>query len=65
MGSEGFSFDMDEVPGVYGFVGSRDPEKGYTATNHNDCYTVDESLLKRGAAMYAQFAYDFLEENGD
>ncbi len=65
MGSEGFSFYMDEVPGVYGFVGSRDPEKGYTATNHNDCYTVDESLLKRGAAMYAQFAYDFLEENGD
>lgn len=61
MGSEGFSFYMDEVPGIYGFVGSRDPEKGYTATNHNDCYTVDEGLLKRGAAMYAQFAWDFLE----
>ena len=28
-------------------------------------YTVDESVLKRGAAMYAQFAYDYLEEKAE
>ena len=60
MGSEDFAFFMDEVPGVYGFLGSCDPKLGYTASNHNDCYTVDEGLLKRGAAMYAQFAFDYL-----
>ena len=65
MGSEDFSFFMDEIPGIYGFLGSYDPEKGYTASNHNDCYTADEGLLKRGAAMYAQFAWDYLEEKAE
>ena len=61
MVSEDFAYFMEKVPGVFGFVGSRNEELGYTARNHNDHYTVDESVLKRGAAMYAQFAYDFLE----
>ena len=53
---------MEKVPGVFGLVGSQNKSLGITAKNHNDHYTVDESVLKRGAAMYAQFAYDFLEE---
>ena len=65
MGSEDFAFFMDEVPGIYGFLGSYYPKLGYTASNHNDCYTVDESLLKRGAAMYAQFAADYLEAKAE
>ncbi len=63
MGSEDFSFYMGEVPGVFSFLGSRDAEKGYIYTNHQEQYTVDEGLLKRGAAVYAQFAFDYLEEN--
>lgn len=62
MGSEDFSTFMEEVPGIFGFIGSRNEALGCTAKNHNDHYTVDESVLKRGAAMYAQFAYDYLEE---
>ena len=62
MGSEDFAMFMEKVPGIFGFIGSRNPELGFTAKNHNDHYTVDESVLKRGAAMYAQFAYDYLEE---
>lgn len=54
---------MGEVPGVFSFLGSRDTEKGYIYTNHQEQYTVDEGLLKRGAAVYAQFAFDYLEEN--
>lgn len=61
MGSEDFAYYMEKVPGIFGFIGSRNVEKGLTATNHNDHYTVDESVLKRGAALYAQFAADFLE----
>lgn len=63
MGSEDFSFYMGKVPGVFSFLGSRDTEKGYIYTNHQEQYTVDEGLLKRGAAVYAQFAFDYLEEN--
>lgn len=62
MGSEDFAYFMEKVPGIFGFIGSRNEKLGYTAKNHNDCYTVDESVLKRGAAMYAQFATDYLEE---
>ncbi len=61
MGSEDFAFFMEKVPGIFGFIGSRNEALGCTAKNHNDHYTVDESVLKRGAAMYAQFAYDYLE----
>ena len=63
MGSEDFSFYMGEVPGVFSFLGCRDTEKGYIYTNHQEQYTVDEGLHKRGAAVYAQFAFDYLEEN--
>ena len=54
---------MDKVPGIYGSLGSRDRAKGYVYSNHHEKYTVDESTLKRGAAVYAQFAIDFLEAN--
>ena len=60
--SEDFAYYMEKVPGVFGLVGSQNKSLGITAKNHNDHYTIDESVLKRGAAMYAQFAYDFLEE---
>lgn len=63
MGSEDFSYFLDRVPGVYAFIGTRNEKKGLTAKNHNDHYDVDESALKRGAALYAQFAFDFLKES--
>ena len=58
MGSEDFAYFMDVVPGIFGFLGSRDAE--HQASNHNDCYDVPEDVLKRGAAMHAQFAVDYL-----
>ena len=61
MASEDFAYFMEKVPGIFGFIGARNKKLGYTALNHNDHFTVDESVLKRGAAMYAQFAFDYLE----
>jgi amidohydrolase len=61
MGSEDFSYYTEKVPGVFAFIGIRNEEKQITAKNHNDHFTVDESVLKRGSAMYAQFAYEYLE----
>ena len=49
---------MEKVPGVFGFLGSHDAD--HAASNHNDHYDVPESVLKRGAAMHAQFAVDYL-----
>ena len=63
MGSEDFAYYAQAgVPAVFGYLGSRNEAMGLTATNHNDHYNVDESALKRGAALYAQFAADYLEE---
>lgn len=60
MGSEDFPFLTEKVPGFYGFIGTYNKEKGIIYSNHNDKFTVDEDVLQRGAALYAQFAYDFL-----
>lgn len=61
MGSEDFAFFADKVPAVFGYVGTRNEELGMTVGNHNDHYTVHEPVLEKGAAMYAQFAADYLE----
>lgn len=60
MGSEDFAQLMEKVPGVFGFVGCRNRAAGIVHPNHNDRFDVDESALHRGAALYAQFAVDFL-----
>lgn len=63
MASEDFAYYMEQAPGVFGFLGTRNESLGINAKNHNDHFTSDESVLKRGAAMYAQFAWDYLEKN--
>ena len=60
MGSEDFALFMEKVPGFFGFIGSKNPEKGLIYTNHNEKYTTDEDALYRGSALAAQFAVDFL-----
>jgi len=62
MGSEDFAYLAEKVPGFYGFIGCRNEKEGIVYSNHNDKFTVDESVLHRGSALYAQFAYDYLEE---
>ena len=63
MGSEDFAYFMEKIPGFYGFIGAINKEKGIIYSNHNDKFTVDETALHRGSALYAQFAYDYLKEN--
>lgn len=62
-GSEDFSFLMDEAPGVHGFIGARSARvPGSGLSNHHECFTPDEDALHHGAALEAQFAYDFLNK---
>lgn len=65
MGSEDFSYYLEKVPGVFAFLGARNEDKGICAAQHSERFDVDENVLKRGAALYAQFAYDFLESSFD
>lgn len=60
MGAEDFSGLMRKAPGVYGYIGVRNEEKGICATHHNPAFDIDEEALHSGAGIYAQFAVDFL-----
>lgn len=63
-GSEDFSYLMEAVPSLYCYLGGwSDDVPGSDKPNHHECYTVDENILHRGAAFYAQFAEDFLNSN--
>ena len=62
LGSEDFASYVAKVPGVFAFIGSRNEEKGIIYTNHHEKYDVDESVLKNGAGVMAQFAFDFLNK---
>ena len=61
MGSEDFAYLMEKVPGFFGFLGCLNKEKGIIHPNHHSEFTVDEDILHRGSALYAQFALDFLK----
>ena len=65
MGSEDFSYFLEKVPGVYVLLGIRNEKKGLLPQAHNPFFCVDESVLKRGAALYAQFAVDYLSAASD
>ncbi|WP_461206789.1 M20 family metallopeptidase [Clostridium sp. DL1XJH146] len=59
-GAEDFAEYMSIVPGVLCFVGCRNKDKGACYPQHHPKYTVDEDSLEIGSALYAQYAYDFL-----
>ena len=60
MSSEDFSWYLQKIPGIFTYIGSANAEKGIIGTNHQSTYDVDESVLKNGSALAAQFAYDYL-----
>lgn len=61
MSSDDFSRFAQKVPGYYGYIGAINEACNAIYPNHNDCFTVDEAALKRGAALYAQVAVNFLK----
>ena len=46
------------------FIGIENDELGSGADNHSPFFDIDESALTVGAALYAQYAFDFLKYNG-
>jgi len=59
MGAEDFSRFLQEAPGAFYFLGTRNPRKGCINTNHNSRFKVDEDVLKYGSLSLANLAYEF------
>ena len=63
-GSEDFSYLMEKIPSsLFMFMGCRDEETGCVHPVHNEKFKVNENILHKGAAQYAQFAADWMEQN--
>lgn len=64
-GSEDFSYLMEKIPSsLFVFLGCRDEENGCVYPVHNEHFKINEEILPIGAAQYAQFAWDYLDQNG-
>jgi amidohydrolase len=61
MGSEDFSFYTQQAPGCYLTLGTGEPGRPEWIPHH-PCFDIDESALPLGAAILAQLAVRYLEE---
>lgn len=62
MGSEDFAVIMEKVPSVLCFLGYHNEEKGTVYPLHSKDFRVNDEILDKGAALFAKFAYDYLEK---
>lgn len=62
-GSEDFSYIMEYIPcSLFVFLGIYEEETGCVYPVHNEKFRINEDILHRGSAVYAQFAADYLEK---
>lgn len=62
-GSEDFSYLMEKIPNsLFVFLGCYDEEQDCAYPLHNEKFKINEQILSTGAAQYAQFAADYLEQ---
>lgn len=59
LGGEDFSRFLQEAPGTFYFLGTKNPAKGCIYPNHSPRFKVDEEVLKLGSASLAQLAMEF------
>jgi len=59
MGSEDFSYVLDQVPGAYLFVGCTPPERDWTSEpwNHSPLVVFDDAVVPDQAALLAELAW--------
>ncbi len=63
MGSEDMPYYFQKAPGAYALVGYANKEKDTEYFPHHEKFNIDEDYLKFGAALHAQFAWDYLGSN--
>ncbi len=61
MGGDDMAYFLNEVPGTYFFLlNSMTDENGHYYSNHSDHFTIDESSLVTGMAIFLATVEDFL-----
>lgn len=61
LGGDDFAEFIIKVPGVYGYVGTANPEKKETLVAHHDSmFDIDEESLKVSVGMYVMYSLDYL-----
>lgn len=61
MGGEDAAFFFEKVPGTYFLLNASMPQNGQLYPIHNSKFMLDDTVLYRGAAIFAQAALDALE----
>ncbi|MDW7776589.1 MAG: amidohydrolase [Methanosarcinales archaeon] len=64
-GAEDFAHYLDEIPGVYMGLGTRNVGKGIIEGNHSSRFDIDEDILVRGAEMLTTIVLDYLQQPGN
>ena len=59
LGGEDFSRFLQEAPGTFYYLGTRNPKKGCVYPNHSSRFKIDVEVLKYGAASLAMLASEF------
>ena len=62
MGSEDMAFFMEDIPGCYMFIGSKDDARGLNAPHHNPSFDFDEAALPIGAGLISSAAWNLLQD---
>ncbi len=63
MASEDMSYYFEHAKGVYIFIGYKNEEKGSIYFPHHEKFKLDEDYFKYGAAIFVEFALDYLKSN--
>ncbi|NLK12359.1 MAG: amidohydrolase [Candidatus Phytoplasma sp.] len=59
MTSEDFSFYLEEVPGLFMMLGTRNEKKGFTYPLHHSKFNLDEQVLLKGVELYNLIAITY------
>lgn len=65
MASEDISYMMDEIPGMYFFVGAGNHNEGLTYGHHHPRFNIDEDALPQAVALMAAAIGDYVIDHGE
>lgn len=61
MGGEDVAHYLQKVPGTFFFLGSNNPEKHTDIPHHNCKFNIDEDVMWKGSAIFAESVFEFLK----
>ena len=62
MGGEDVAHYLQQVPGAFFFLGSNNPAKHTDIPHHNCKFDIDEDVMWKGSAIFAESVFEFLNQ---